>query len=393
MNQKRKTEAPQIPAFRFSGFSGEWEEVKYSNVYSYVRNGFVGTATPYYADVGIRYIQGRNIKEGRLLDNGYVKITPDFHKSRPNSIVKENDLLMVQSGHVGDCAVVSKEFDGANCHAILISTPKCKEECFSIFYSYYFLSNAGKKKIYRITTGNTVKHILSSDLKRLFVPKINIQEQTQIGEFFQTIDRLIELQSEKVAQAERYKKAMLQRMFPQKGEKAPRLRFEGFSGEWESKRLELIIKTYSFRKYLAEPEDKGLYPVIQQGNKPIIGYSNNEPFMSYKEVILFGDHTLSLYRPTSPFLLSTDGIKILSLQGLEPTYAFYLISRYMPLSEGYKRHFSILKEQMVFYPKSIEEQTQIGNFFEILDQRIEAETEKLNHYQTLKRAMLQRMFV
>ena len=176
-----KVEA-MLPQLRFEGFSGEWNEVKFIKKYSFIRNGFVGIATPHYVEEGVTYIQGRNIKEGKLLDNGYIKINKEFHDTKPNSQLKKNDLLMVQSGHVGDCATVCDDFVGANCHAILISSPKSNNESNSVFYVNYFLSNFGKKKIHMITTGNTVKHILSSDLKNISVPNVGYEEQTKIGE-------------------------------------------------------------------------------------------------------------------------------------------------------------------------------------------------------------------
>ena len=221
-----------IPQIRFKGFEGEWGKKPFSKIYSYVRNGFVGTATPHYVEQGVPYIQGRNIKCGKLLDNGYVNISEEFHKSKPNSKVLVNDLLIVQSGHVGDTAVVCSKFEGANCHAILVATPANQLECNSYFYNSYFLSDSGKAKIQIITTGNTVKHILSSDLKTLIVPKPTYHEQTQIGDFFQKIDQVIELQQKALDTARAYKQSMLQKMFPQKGEKVPRVRFAGFSGDW-----------------------------------------------------------------------------------------------------------------------------------------------------------------
>ena len=67
---------------------------------------------------------------------------------------------MVQSGHVGDCAVVGSKYAGSNCHALIIMSNGGKVD--SHYVAKYFLSDVGKKKLEILKTGNTVKHILSS---------------------------------------------------------------------------------------------------------------------------------------------------------------------------------------------------------------------------------------
>src|SRR5574337_934856 len=109
-------------------------------------------------------------------------------------------------------------------------------------------------------------------------------------------------------------------MFPKNGAKVPELRFAGFADDWEERKFKDILKTHSFRSYLADGSDDGKYEVIQQGNNPIVGYSDGEPFTDYKDITLFGDHTVSLYNPQSPFFIATDGVKILSADNFEGDY-------------------------------------------------------------------------
>lgn len=189
---------------------------------------------------------------------------------------------------------------------------------------------------------------------------------------------------------------MLQKMFPKKDEKVPEIRFREFDKKWERKILEDCIKSVPTKKYLAHEDvlNKGKHEVIQQGQKPTLGYSNEENFYkNYKEVVLFGDHTLSLYKPRRSFLLSTDGIKILKSTTLDSSFMYVLLQKYLPESQGYKRHFSIFKETLVRYPTSIKEQQKIGSFFKTLDEKIEQEEEKLEAYKDMKKALMQRMFV
>ena len=66
--------------------------------------------------------------------------------------------------------------------------------------------------------------------------------------------------------------------------KVPELRFKGFTDEWEERKFKDILKTHSFRSYLAGVSENGEYEVIQQGDKPIVGYSDGEPFTDYKDL-------------------------------------------------------------------------------------------------------------
>ena len=182
-------------------------------------------------------------------------------------------------------------------------------------------------------------------------------------------------------------------MGTEKSQNVPKLRFDGFVGAWEQRKLGNIISTYPFKDYIASVEDSGEYDVIQQGDIPIVGKSNKEPFLKYQEVVLFGDHTLSLYRPSSSFLISTDGIKILGNHyQLPQKFFYYMLERYKPMSEGYKRHFTILVNKDASYPKGREEQSKIGSLVDKLDSLITLHQRKLSKLRDLKKALLVKMF-
>ena len=129
--------------------------------------------------------------------------------------------------------------------------------------------------------------------------------------------------------------------------------------------------TNPFKQFIAEGTLDGTYEVIQQGDIPVVGYANGEPFENYERISLFGDHTLSLYKPKGPFFVASDGIKILSPSiNLDGLFYYYLLMRYKPNSEGYKRHYTILKDCEALYPTDCEEQKQIGVLFQQLDNLI-----------------------
>ena len=174
--------------------------------------------------------------------------------------------------------------------------------------------------------------------------------------------------------------------------KAPDLRFPGFTDPWEQRKLVEITSVAPFKPYLKEAFEEGKYEVIQQGDNPILGYADGEPFFDFEKVTLFGDHTLSLYKPKSPFFVATDGLKILYSDGMEGDFYYYLLEKYKPDSEGYKRHFSILKECGCCFPRNTSEQRKIGEFLSSLDTTITLHQRKVDDLKTMKKCLLQKMF-
>jgi len=173
----------------------------------------------------------------------------------------------------------------------------------------------------------------------------------------------------------------------------PKIRVDGFNKNFEKNIFGEIVRSISTRMYIKSVvSDLGEYEVIQQGDTPILGYSDDQPFEKYKNVILFGDHTLSLYRPKAPFLLATDGIKILQSTILKRDYLYYLTQNYIPKSQGYKRHFSLLKQVFVNYSQDSSEQSAIGSLFRTLDDLLASYKVNLANYQSLKATMLSKMF-
>lgn len=106
--------------------------------------------------------------------------------------------------------------------------------------------------------------------------------------------------------------------------------------EWKELSFKKTINSVPFNIYLKQPRISGEFIVVQQGDSPIAGYANGSPYRDYKKVVLFGDHTLSLYKPSTPFFVATDGIRILSCkENIDRDYLYYFLQKYKPESEGY----------------------------------------------------------
>ena len=215
MQQLFPREGETRPRLRFPEFrdAGEWDETNLGAYFDPIRNGFVGTATPYYTTSdGVPYLQGRNIKQGKIEADNLIFITNDFHNKQRKSHLKTGDILMVQSGHVGECAVVGPDFDGANCHALVILTPR--RELGSEFFRQYFYAPIGELAIFQITTGNTIKHILASELKTLPVLVPSLAEQRRIADCLTSLDELISAATQELETLKTHKKGLMQQLFP-----------------------------------------------------------------------------------------------------------------------------------------------------------------------------------
>ena len=160
------------------------------DVSSLVTNGFVGVATPYYttADQGVPYLFGTNIREDSIEFNDLRYISREFNSSHVKSQLKPGDMLCVQSGHIGTCAVVPDNFVEANCHALII-TRFYKEMIYPEFISFYLNYSIGKHQLDKIIIGSTIKHINTSDLAKHLIPKPPVDEQKNISKRLRIIDQ------------------------------------------------------------------------------------------------------------------------------------------------------------------------------------------------------------
>lgn len=143
------------------------------------------------------------------------------------------------------------------------------------------------------------------------------------------------------------------------------------------------VKVISPKRKIKKNEylEEGLYPIIDQGQKFIVGYTNdiNAIFESYSYVI-FGDHTETLKYVDFQFAQGADGIKVLKTDEnyLYSRYLYYAILNFYEKMGEYKRHFSFLKETLIPIP-SIETQKKI---VKILDKFTKCITELQAELQT-----------
>ena len=357
MTENRKT-----PKLRFKGFTDAWEQRKLGEFTISYSGGTPSVGIKEYYNGQIPFIRSAEINS----EITELFLTEEGLKNSSARLVDVGDILYAlygaTSGEVGRARL-----KGAVNQAILVIKPH-KE------YDSEFLTNwlrKSKESIVETYLQGGQGNLSGTIVKELLVCLPSHTEQEEIGSFFYNLDNLITLHQRKLDRLKNIKKSMLDKMFPKDGEVVPEIRFKGFTDAWEQRKLGEVLRTIPFKPFLKIPEQGGKYEIIQQGNEPIIGYANGEPCEDFRNTVIFGDHTLSLYKPKQPFFVATDGVRI--LQGTNDMYGYYLLSLLegnSPQSEGYKRYYSILADREVLFTENHYEQVKIGLYFKNLNNLI-----------------------
>ena len=242
-------------------------------------------------------------------------------------------------------------------------------------------------------------------------------EQKKIAAYFDDLDHLITLHQRKCEQTKTLKKYMLQKMFPQDGEKVPQIRFEGFTEDWEQRKLsEIALQTYGGGTPKTANEEfwKGNIPWIQSSDlieerlfnvKPrkyisqeAISKSSTKlvPQNSIAIVTRVGVGKLA-FMPFS-YATSQDFLSLSELK-IEPKFAVYALYKMMRLVSNEVQGTSIkgitkdeLLAKEILIP-DCEEQKKIGAYLHNLDHLITLHQRKCDELKEVKKFMLQNMFV
>lgn len=411
------------PRIRFKDFTEDWEQRKLISLYKTIRNAFVGTATPYYTNDSINgyfYLESNNVKNGEINRNNEIYITKEFYQKQEDKWLYKDDIVIVQSGHVGHTAVIPEELDKTAAHALIMLQNK-KENFDSHFINNSFQTPLIRNKIDEITTGNTIKHILASDVKNIVINMPSFKEQKLISQLFKLLDLSITLHQCKLEKLKLTKKALLQKLFPKNGKHIPEIRFKGFTDAWEQRKLNdfVIIR----RGLTYKPSD------IAENGIRVLRSSNidedqfitstddvfvnkdavNIPFVKNGDILitsangsnrLVGKHTI-----ISDIAENTavHGGFMLLAESKNPLFTDALLS-----SNWYKRFIntyvaggngaignlskSDLENQTVMVP-SEHEQAKIGQWYDNINQLITLHQRKLERLQEVKKGLLQKMFV
>lgn len=384
------------PKIRFKGFTKDWEQRKFSDIASresVSRESSYDLPSLEYEDVIAE--EGRlnkdislkeNIKKGIVFDGSqvlYGKLRPYLH----------NWLNPDFSGvAVGDWWVLKP-------------------------------NNADKSFIYRLIQTQRFDDIANqsagSKMPRAdwnlvsnteFAVPVSQEEQEKIGEYFSSLDHLITLHQRKCEQTKNLKKYMLQKMFPQNGAKVPEIRFNGFTHDWEQRKLGEVFKEYSEKNHTELPA----LTIIQGGGTVKREDSDRN--------LMYDESNLSNYKMVrkDDFIVHLrsfeGGLEKSALDGIvSPAYhtfhsdvadsRFYypyfrshefikhkLVPHVYGIRDG--RSIDIDGMKIIEIPyTSMEEQRQIGDYLESLDHLITLHQRQCDELKKMKKYMLQNMFI
>lgn len=145
---------------------------------------------------------------------------------------------------------------------------------------------------------------------------------------------------------------------------------------------------------LSEYEKDGEFPVFDQGQDYISGYSSKKDLVvDNVPAILFGDHTRVVKYIKKPFVAGADGTKIFwAKDGFDPTFLYYLVLNQKIPNTGYNRHFKFFKDIKVVLPESKTEQKRIAEILGAVDEDIAKTQAIIEATEKLKRGLMQQLF-
>jgi type I restriction enzyme S subunit len=252
----------------------------------------------------------------------------------------------------------------------------------------------------------------ASDIAMIKVNVPNVQEQSAIGSLFRTLDDLLASYKDNLANYQSLKATMLSKMFPKAGQTVPEIRLDGFEGEWKIKRADEIFKSVSEKN---------------RAFLPVLSASQIDGMVLRDEIgidIKYDEATLNNYKVVKPgqFVIHLrsfqGGFALSKLEGItSPAYTIIdfidkenhlpgfwnsiltskeFIKRLETVTYGIRdgksisfKDFSSLK----FVFPNLEEQQAIGAYFSNLDNLIISYQEKISQLETLKKKLLQDMFI
>lgn len=378
-----------IPQLRFPEFTGEWEEKKLKECVNRIKTG--------------------KLDANAMVDDGeYRFYTCAKEYSLIDSYAFEGDCILIagNGAHLGYVHHYNGKFNAYQRTYVLSDFT-----CDSFFLEYCIKRYLPDRISEEIKDGNT-PYIVLSTLTDMVIPLPNSKkEQMKIAECLLEIDNLISAQGDKVDALKEKKKGMMQQMFPQKGETTPRLRFPGFTGEWDYVDGDELFESISNKNHnsdlpiLALTQDQGAVP------RDMINYN-----------VIVSDKSVAGYKvvEVDDFIISLrsfqGGIEYSRYKGLcSPAYIVLRKKSQELCSDFYRIYFKsfnyiqdlnknlegIRDGKMISYkqfseiklPKpSPSEQKKIAECLSAMDDMIASESAKLDALKDHKKGLMQQLF-
>lgn len=389
------------PTIRFKGYTEDWEQRKLDDVVEFLdtmRKPLEGAKRisgpyPYYGASGIvDYV------DGYLFDEELILLSEDG----ANITDRNYPVCFLASGKYW-----------VNNHAHVLRTKKENEN--------NFICNSLERKDYtQYNTGMAMPKLNKETCRKIPILCPAFEEQQKIGDYFRSLDHLITLHQRKCEETKILKKYMLQKMFPQNGQKVPEIRFKGFTEDWEQRKFgELVTierggSPRPIDKFITNDEN-GLN-WVKIGDAPEHGnYITQtkekirlEGLSKTREVHpgdLILSNSMSFGRP---YIMAIDGCihdGWLAIRDTKKNFELKflctllgtdgMLNQYKAMAAGSTVN-NLNKELVggttVEFPM-MEEQIKIGDYFTTIDHLITLHQRKCEELKNIKKFMLQNMFV
>lgn len=409
------------PIIRFKGYQDDWEQRKLGdlvidhNAGIYISKEDYGEGTNV---IGVGNIYDRDIFDGEIYRLGPV--------NDDKFILDENDILYGESSLVpeGIARTVCVGKNGAGSafawHTRRVKLDKNIVNSHVATLELNYLHDI-RKYLVSVSTQTALTGMTTEGYFGVTLTLPSVEEQQKISDYFKNLDHFITLHQRKCDETKRLKKYMLQKMFPQNGEKVPEIRFSGFTDDWEQRKLGEVCEIKdSARIPNSEWSESGV-PYIRASdvtneNTDGVLFISQERYEFYKnrtgaptkdDVLFNGGGEIG------KSLLITDK-KPIYVQGGAVLYARTsksreLVGQYLKTyfettnaksyvdtasAGGTMRHFTLKPSQMMrILMPSVEEQEKIGEYFANFDHLITLHQRELENLQNIKKFMLGKMFV
>ena len=235
------------PIIRFKGYEDDWEQRKLGEVLVSLQNNTLSRAdlsseqgiakNVHYGDILVKFGEVIDVKTESLP----MIVDESIVSKYKASFLQNGDVILADTAEdktVGKCAEIAGLGDEIVISGLHTIPYRPLQKFASGYLGYYMNSSSFHNQLLPLMQGIKVTSISKTALKDTDVlyPR-SATEQAAIGKYFRSLDHLITLHQRKCKQTKILKKYMLQKMFPQNGEKVPEIRFAGFTDDWEQRKL------------------------------------------------------------------------------------------------------------------------------------------------------------
>ncbi|WP_410679557.1 restriction endonuclease subunit S [Avibacterium paragallinarum] len=391
-----------IPKLRYPEFTDAWEKCKLGEVANIIMGQ--SPSSEFYTNNPSDYIL---VQGNADIKNGWV--TPRIWTTQITKMGKKGDLIFSVRAPVGEI--------GKTKYDVVLGRGVA-----AIQGNEFIFQTLGRMNIFgfwkSLSTGSTFDAINSSELKNVEIHLPTLPEQQKIGALFRRLDRLITLHKRKWDDVILLKKALLQKMFPKNGSNFPALRFPEFTDAWEKCKLgevkDVRDGTHSSPKFYTDG-----YALITSKNLTEFGLDlSSVSFISQQDFdeinkrskVDIGDIIFGMIGTIgNPILLEKEGFAIKNValikqkegEAVDNLFLIQLLkssifNNYIAKENtgGTQKFLGLAQvRSFSFFNPTLPEQQKIGTLFRRLDRLITLHKRQHEHYQLLKKALLQQMFV